>query len=130
MATQSFRQSDGSFKPVPQSLAPTGGLSDPSNTDALRRGRLAASDELLKEIEALRLADRVSLPPALRDRIRALHVAVNGLGSEAKLKTCRAGHDFVLALQQPLLAANPRNPVTRPSGHRVPGQRRRGPPQE
>ena len=122
MATQSFRQSDGSFEPVLGFLAPTAGIGDPHHADARRREQLAASDALLDEIEDLNLLDRRPLPAEVRERIAALCLAVTGAPSESKLKTCVAAHDFVLALQEPLMAANPRTSATRPSGHRRPGQ--------
>jgi hypothetical protein len=114
MATQSFRQFDPStFALVDQA----------ADGDAHRRTTLQSSDLLLDEIERLRLIDRTYLPSPLRDRIRALHAAVTGFATQSKLKTCRAAHDLVLALQEPLLAANPRNTVTRPrTTHRAPGQ--------
>ena len=119
MATQSFHQSDGSFKPVLGFLAL---LADSGGPEANRRSRLAASDELLDEIEELNLLDRRTLPSQVRDRITALHFAVTGARSESKLKTCVAAHDFVLGLQEPLMAGNPRTSTARPSGHQRPGQ--------
>ena len=62
MATQFFRQSDGSFEPVRESLQPSGSFGDPSGAEAGRRRNLALSDELLNEIEELRLVDRQALP--------------------------------------------------------------------
>ena len=122
MATQSFRQSDGSFKPVLGFLAPTTALADSGDPEANRRSRLAVSDELLDEIEELNLLDRRALPQQVRNRITALHFAITGARSESKLKTCVAAHDFVLGLQEPLMAGNPRTSAARPSGHRRPGQ--------
>lgn len=122
MATQSFRQSDGSFKPALGFLDPTTALADSGDPEANRRSRLAASDELLDEIEELNLLDRRALPTEVRDRITALHFVVTGARFESKLKTCVAAHDFVLGLQEPLMAGNPRTSAARPSGHRRPGQ--------
>src|SRR5439155_7718454 len=122
MATQSFRQSDGSFKPALGFLEPTTALADSSDPEAHRRSRLAASDELLDEIEELNLLDCRAVPTQLRRRITALHFAVTGARSESKLKTCVAAHEFVLALQEPLMAGNSRSSVARPSGRRRPGQ--------
>ena len=51
MATQSFRQSDGSFKPVLGFLERTTALANSGDPDANRRSRLAVSDELLDEID-------------------------------------------------------------------------------
>jgi hypothetical protein len=122
MAIQSFRQSDGSFTPVLALAIPTAALGDPSHPDAHRRDQFAASDALLDEIEELNLLDRRTLPPEVRERITALHFAVTGVRSASKLKTCVAAHDFVLGLQEPLMAGNPRTSASRPSGHRRPGQ--------
>jgi hypothetical protein len=122
MATQSFRHSDGSFKPVLGFLPPTTAFADSGDPEADRRKRLAASDELLDEVEDLNLLDRRDLPAQARNRIAALHFAVTGHRSESKLRTCVAAHDFVLALQEPLMAGNPRTSAVRPSGHRRPGQ--------
>ena len=108
MATQSFRQSDGSFKPVLGFLSPTAAFADSGDPEADRRSRLAASDELLDEIEDLNLLDRHDLPAQVRNRITALHFAVTGGRAESRLRTCVAAHDFVLALQEPLMAGNPR----------------------
>ena len=105
MATQSFRQS-AAFRPVLGFLAPTAALADSGDPEADRRSRLAASDELLDEIEELNLLDRRALPQQVRNRITALLFAVT-VCSESKLKTCVAAHDFVLGLQEPLMAGNP-----------------------
>jgi hypothetical protein len=122
MATQSFRQSDGSFKPVLGSPAPFTALANSSDQEAHRRSRLAASDELLDEIEELNLLDHRALPSQLRNRITALHFAITGARTESKIKTCVAAHDFVFALQEPLMAGNPRTSAARPSSHSRPGQ--------
>jgi hypothetical protein len=50
-------------------------------------------------------------------------MAVTGFRTNADLKTCAAAHDFVFALQETLLAANPRNHSDRRrSTYRAPGQ--------
>lgn len=123
MATQSFRQFDGSQKSGLEFVRSTFALVDQADGDVHRRISLQTSDLLLDEIERLRLVDETYLPSPLRDRIRSLHAAVTGFRTDAKLKTCRAAHDFVFTLQELLLAANPRNSGDRRrTTHRVPGQ--------
>jgi hypothetical protein len=123
MAIQSFRQTDGSHKSGLTFVPSTFALLDQADGDVHRRISLETSDLLLEEIEQLRLIDQMNIPPSLRERIRALHAAVTGVATPAKLKTCRAAHDLVLALQDLLLAANPHNGADRRrSTHRAPGQ--------
>jgi hypothetical protein len=122
MAIQFFRQSDGPFEPVPESLSPSVARVDTSGTEALRRRNLAASDELLNDIEELRLADRQTLPPRVRDRMLALHLAVIGRSTARTIKGLGAAHDFVLAMQHPLLDANPRISLPPSRGGRAAGQ--------
>ena len=122
MATQFFRQSDGSFEPVRESLQPSGSFGDPSGAEAGRRRNLALSDELLNEIEELRLVDQQALPSLLRGRIQSLHLAVFGKSPDRTLKNLSAAHDSVLAVQHPLMAANPRISMSSPPGGRAPGQ--------
>jgi len=122
MATQFFRQSDGSFEPVRESLQPTVALGYASDAEAGRRRNLAVSDELLNEIEELRLVDRHALSPQLRSRLQSLYLAVIGKSSDRTLKNLSAAHDFVLAVQHPLMAANPRISMSSSQGQRAPGQ--------
>jgi hypothetical protein len=122
MATQFFRQSDGSFEPIRESLQPSPSLGNPSGLEAARRRNLALSDELLNEIEELRLVDQQRLPSLLHGRIQSLHLAVIGKNSDRTLKNLSAAHDLVLAVQHPLMAANPRISMSSPQGQRAPGQ--------
>jgi len=122
MATQFFRQSDGSFEPIRESLQPSPSFGDPSGPEAARRRNLALSDELLNDIEELRLGDRQALSPQLRSRLQTLYLAVIGKSSDRTLKNLAAAHDFVLAVQHPLMAANPRISLSSSQGQRAPGQ--------
>ena len=67
MATQFFRQSDGPFEPVRPRLQPPVASADAADTESDRLRLLAATDQLLTEIEemseeeAARLTERASL---------------------------------------------------------------------
>src|SRR5258708_19829333 len=106
MAPQSFRQSDGSFKPVLGSLPPTTTFADSGDPEADRRRRLAASDELLDEIEDLNLLDRRDLPAQVRNRITALHFAVTGGRPQPTPPPSPPPPNLVLAFHDPPIAAN------------------------
>jgi len=86
-----------------------------------RRVLLAESDILLDDVEALRLLDLVEAPPRLREAIRALQIRLGRRNPPLPSETLDAAHELVFAVQQRLMAANPRNPrplrhVGRPSG--------------
>ena len=86
-----------------------------------RRVLLAESDILLDDVEALRLLDLVEAPPWLREAIRALQIRLGRRNPPLPSETLDAAHELVFAVQQRLMAANPRNPrplrhVGRPSG--------------
>lgn len=88
--------------------------------DRHRRELLAESDNLLNEIEELRLARAGELPPLLRLRLRRLQTTM-GRPAGAGLLTIRAAHNLLFTIQQRLMAANPRRPTTaaqpgRPAG--------------
>ena len=86
-----------------------------------RRVLLAESDILLDDVETLRLLDLVEAPPRLREAIRALQIRLGRRNPPLPSETLDAAHELVFAVQQRLMAANPRNPrplrhVGRPSG--------------
>jgi hypothetical protein len=83
--------------------------------EARRRSLLAESDALLDEVEALHLGDHVDAPQALRDAIRALQIRLGRHDPPVAPATLLAAHDLVFAVQQRLMAANPKNP--RPNRH-------------
>jgi hypothetical protein len=86
-----------------------------------RRSLLAESDVLLDDVETLRLNDQCEAPVRLREAIRALQVRLGRRNPPLPAATLEAAHDLVFAVQQRLMAANPKNPrpvrhAGRPSG--------------
>ena len=94
------------------------------DADRRRRALLASSDRLLDELEELRLADHVDVPPALRDAVQTLQQRLGSTERPAKPRTLRAAHELVLSVQERLLSTNPRTPVPR----RAPPARAAGAP--
>jgi hypothetical protein len=89
-----------------------------------RRLLLAESDVLLEDVETLRLNDMSEAPPRLREAIRALQIRLGRRNPPVPPATIDAAHDLVFAVQQRLMAANPKNPrpvrhLGRPSGQPV-----------
>jgi hypothetical protein len=89
-----------------------------------RRLLLAESDVLLEDVETLRLNDMPETPPRLREAIRALQIRLGRRNPPVLPPTLDAAHDLVFAVQQRLMAANPKNPrparhIGRPSGQPV-----------
>ena len=80
-----------------------------------RRFLLAESDVLLDDVEMLRLNDATEAPPRLREAIRALQIRLGRSNPPLPPATLDAAHDLVFAVQQRLMAANPKNP--RPARH-------------
>jgi hypothetical protein len=80
-----------------------------------RRLLLAESDVLLDEVENLRLDDAAEAPPRLREAIRALQIRLGRRTPPVAPATLDAAHELVFAVQQRLMAANPRIP--RPHRH-------------
>jgi hypothetical protein len=93
---------------------------DAEQSELDRRRLLARSDLLLERVEQLRLMEQRSVPPALSAAVRALQLRL-GLSDPAKPRTVRAAHNLVLAVQQRLMAANPRNPQPRSHPGRAAG---------
>src|SRR5436309_3501598 len=83
---------------------------------------MAESDALLDEVENLRLSNESDPPVRLREAIRALQIRLGRRQPPVAPATLEAAHELVFAVQQRLMAANPKNP--RPSRHtgRAPGQ--------
>ena len=81
--------------------------------EANRRRRLAATDQLLNEIEELRLEARSSLPSHLLGRIVDVEAEIIGHPTRSRINglSLRRAHEFVLDLQYLLMAANPGNPT-------------------
>lgn len=89
-----------------------------------RRFLLAESDVLLDDVETLRLNDQSEAPQRLREAIRALQIRLGRRNPPLPPATIDAAHDLVFAVQQRLMAANPKNPrpnrhLGRPSGQPV-----------
>jgi hypothetical protein len=89
-----------------------------------RRVLLAESDLLLEDVELLRLRDEAEAPLRLREAIRALQIRLGRRNPPVPPATLDAVHELVFAVQQRLMAANPRNPrparhANRPSGQPV-----------
>lgn len=91
---------------------PTRWSIDPS--DRPRQTLLVRSDDLLDELERLRLCDRRLTPPTLQRRIEELREEA-GLPPRPAPRTLAAAHDQLLSMQQRWLNLNPRHPgVTEP----------------
>jgi hypothetical protein len=80
-----------------------------------RRSLMAESDDLLDDVERLRLDDHNEVPQPLREAIRSLQVRLGRLDPPVAPATLHAAHDLVFAVQQRLMAANPKHP--RPNRH-------------
>ena len=92
--------------------------------DTQRRILLAESDYLLDDVETLRLHDECEAPLRLREAIRALQIRLGRRNPPLPPATLDAAHELVFAVQQRLMAANPKNPrpvrhANRPSGQPV-----------
>jgi hypothetical protein len=83
--------------------------------EARRRSLMAESDGLLDDVESLRLDDHSDVPPQLREAIRSLQVRLGRADPPLAPATLHAAHDLVFAVQQRLMAANPKHP--RPNRH-------------
>lgn len=86
---------------------------DGSSPDADRRRKLAVTDQLLTDIEELRLEAGHFLSAFLRDRIAAAEAEIIGTRHRVRINNLHRAHEFVLSLQGPLMAANPRNQSNR-----------------
>lgn len=87
--------------------------SDP--VEVRRRLLMAESDGLLEEVERLRLDDWDEVPHSLREAIRSLQIRLGRAEPPTPPATLHAAHDLVFAVQQRLMAANPKHP--RPNRH-------------
>ncbi len=88
---------------------------DGDEVEERRRALMAESDCLLDDVERLRLDDHVEAPPQLREAIRSLQVRFGRGDPPVAPSTLHAAHDLVFAVQQRLMAANPKHP--RPNRH-------------
>jgi len=90
-------------------------------SERLRRQLLAESDQVLEVVEELELADRRDVPEALQVAVRELQRRLGRIEA-GPLATVQAAHHLVFAVQQRLMAANPKNPHPRPHLGRRGGQ--------
>ncbi len=81
--------------------------------DLARQALLARSDDLLDELERLRLQDRRLTPAGLRQRIDKLSSDA-GLPDRPAPRSLGAAHDLLLSMQQRWLTLNPRHPGVTP----------------
>lgn len=88
---------------------------DEDAVEVRRRSLMAESDSLLDDVETLRLEDRDDVPQRLRDAIRSLQIRLGRTDPPLAPATLHAAHDLVFAVQQRLMAANPKHP--RPNRH-------------
>src|SRR5438105_6652941 len=93
---------------------------EPDAAEAHRRRLLADSDDLLEQIERLRMAGVRTCPPPLADTVRRLHLVL-GRVDAARPRTVRAAHNLVFAAQARLMAGNRRSPRPRPQPERPAG---------
>ncbi|HEY4866604.1 MAG TPA: hypothetical protein VIK45_13950 [Candidatus Dormibacteraeota bacterium] len=80
----------------------------PASAELARRDMLASADQLLDQVEQLRLSEQPRVPPTLREAIHSLQHRL-GRPEPARPRTVRAAQQLVFAVQQRLMAANPRN---------------------
>src|SRR4029077_2282418 len=88
---------------------------DDDAVEVRRRSLMAESDGLLDDVERLRRDDRDDVPQQLRDAICSLQVRLGRSDPPLAPATLHAAHDLVFAVQQRLMAANPKHP--RPNRH-------------
>jgi len=88
---------------------------DRDGVEERRRSMMAESDSLLDDVERLRLDDEIEVPQRLREAIHSLQVRLGRTDPPLPPSTLHAAHDLVFAVQQRLMAANPKHP--RPNRH-------------
>lgn len=94
----------------------------PEAAERRRRALLDASDQLLNEVEELRLENQRRVPEALRRSIEELQVNLGRSDAPLSPSTLRSAHELVLAVQHGLLGSNPRSGTPRTHPGRAPGQ--------
>jgi hypothetical protein len=93
-----------------------------SAEETIRRMLLAESDSILDEVETLRLLEEPEAPPRLREAIRVLQIRLGRRNPPVAPAAIDAAHDLVFAVQQRLMALNPKNPRPRRHAGRPGGQ--------
>jgi hypothetical protein len=84
--------------------------SDPA--DRHRRELLQQADELLEDVEVLRLGDPRRVPERLSSAIEKLQVDAGRGEASIAPATLRSAHELVLSVQYRLMSGNPRNRMT------------------
>lgn len=95
-------------------------LPEREQSEAHRRRLLEDSDALLLQVEELRLANRRRVPAELQLAIRELQARVGRVDRHRRLTLNRA-HDAIFAIQDRLMAANPRRITARQHAGRAEG---------
>jgi hypothetical protein len=85
-------------------------LSDPA--DHRRRELLQQADELLEDVEVLRLGERRRVPERLSAAIEKLQVDAGRGEASIAPATLRSAHELVLSVQYRLMSGNPHNRTT------------------
>jgi hypothetical protein len=80
--------------------------------DNRRRELLRQSDELLEDVEVLRLSDRRRVPKRLGEAIEKLQVDAGRGEASIAPAMLRTAHELVLSVQYRLMSGNPRNRMT------------------
>jgi hypothetical protein len=84
--------------------------SDPRDRD--RRRLLEESDQLLDEVEELRLLDHRRVPASLSSAIEGLQLKAGRGDASIAPASLRTAHELVLSVQYRLMSGNPRNRMT------------------
>ena len=113
-ARTSGKRSDGPCESLIGLAAPVVDCLDARSPEGVRRRKLADTDQLLTDIEELRLEAGHALSTSLRDRIAAAEAEILGTRHRARINSLRRAHEFVLGLQGRLMAANPKNAGSMP----------------
>lgn len=102
-------------------MASAAAIDRDTSAEVTRKSLLAESDAVLDEVESLRLQEEIDAPLRLREAIRALQIRLGRRNPAVPPATLAAAHDLVFAVQQRIMAANPKHPrltrhLGRPSG--------------
>lgn len=81
-------------------------------SDGRRRQLLRHADELLEDVEVLRLGDRRRVPEQLSSAIEKLQADAGRGEASIAPATLRSAHELVLSVQYRLMSGNPRNRMT------------------
>lgn len=110
------------FRRMPALTAMTPAKAAAKAAEVRRRRLMTESDVLLNDLETLRLRDAREAPLRLREAVRALQIRLGRRNPPPLPSTIDAAHELVFAVQQRLMAANPRNPRPLRHAQRAAGQ--------